>query len=53
MDSSVLQEVTALQSTLDLGTGAQVANIIFDRGSDTVGGDGLQSEERQFRDRCG
>lgn len=51
LDSSVLQGVG---QSLDLGTGVQAAGDIFHQdGGDVLGGEGLEDEERRFRDRAG
>lgn len=54
LDSSALDGVASLQRGLHLGTEERVAGDIFQRDSAmVVGGEGLEEEEREFRDRLG
>ncbi len=53
MEGTSSDALATLQRSLDLGTGVQVASNIFQRDGDAIVGEGLEEEERQFRDRAG
>ena len=47
LDSAVLQDA------LSVRTGQRMVGTVFHRADEVVGGEGLEEEERQMRDRLG